>query len=213
MIEFKEYPKINSLFMRDSKTKKFTEEFACPEFNLIKYWDVYEKIDGTNIRIFYVPKTEDKEAYLYINGRTNEAGIKGDLYHHLNNRWPIGKFVEKFENNPALLCGEGIGRGIQDNIYGEAFDFILFDVKIGPWWLQDDAIKDIADFFDIKTTQKIKMDFTWEIPEIIDYVKSHPKSLLNPEATMEGIVARPSIQLFDRKCQRIMFKLKVKDFK
>ena len=49
------YPKIKSLFKRDEKTFKFTDEYSCPEFELLKglRWVATEKVDGTNIRVIF----------------------------------------------------------------------------------------------------------------------------------------------------------------
>lgn len=65
-----EYPKINSLYKRngwyfDEKEKRSCDpsrqplrqsliigDFACPEFASINKWQIDEKIDGTNVRIF-----------------------------------------------------------------------------------------------------------------------------------------------------------------
>lgn len=61
------YPKINSLYKRrdvtvdpitgknifdkEKKHQLLMGQYSQPEFSNIKYWDVFEEIDGTNIRI------------------------------------------------------------------------------------------------------------------------------------------------------------------
>ena len=47
--------------------------------------------------------------------------------------------------------------------------------------------------------------------ELIDFVKTKPKSTIGT-ANMEGIVARPIIELKDRMGKRVITKIKVKDF-
>ena len=51
------YPKIETLFDRDSQFKLNTDAIRKPELDLIKKWEVTEKIDGTNIRIFWNDQT------------------------------------------------------------------------------------------------------------------------------------------------------------
>lgn len=212
LLKYPEYPKINSLYMRDSKTKKFTKEFACPEFGLINSWKVYEKIDGTNIRVFYIPATEEKEAYLYINGRTNNAEVPSGLMDFLINKFNVNQFIENFGSKPVCFFGEGIGKKIQSSLYGDDFDFILFDIKIGEYWLDYINIVGIANIFQLKVVTPIFLNGT--LSEIEEYVKfTNPNSMLNSSVAAEGVVCHPLSQLFDRKGNRVMFKLKVKDFK
>ena len=45
----------------------------------------------------------------------------------------------------------------------------------------------------------------------VDYVKKHPMSKIG-SAHMEGLVARPMVELKDRCGKRIIVKIKVKDF-
>ena len=47
--------------------------------------------------------------------------------------------------------------------------------------------------------------------ELIDFVKTKPKSTIGT-ANMEGVVARPIIELKDRRGRRVITKIKVVDF-
>jgi len=48
------YPKIETLFKRD-ETFRVTDKLRLPEFALVREWLVTEKVDGTNIRVVYLP--------------------------------------------------------------------------------------------------------------------------------------------------------------
>lgn len=215
MKQYTEYQKINSLYMRDEKTKKFTSEFSKPEFPIINDWDIFEKIDGTNIRICYTPKSDNKEASLYFGGRTENAQIPADLYNYLNNTFLVESFAEKFEDTPVILFGEGYGPKIQQgDYYRSQVGFILFDVSIGRWWLERDNLEEISRFFNVPIVPQINLGVPHTLANIESYVKDSPHSLFaNQKHVMEGVVCRPNPLLLNRRAGMIVFKLKVKDFK
>ena len=48
------YPKIETLFRRDETNHKvISTEVRCEEFNIPQEWLATEKIDGTNIRVYF----------------------------------------------------------------------------------------------------------------------------------------------------------------
>jgi len=215
-MNYPEYPKINSLFMRDSKTKKFTNEFAEEEFSIIQNWDVFEKIDGTNIRIFYIPKTDDKEAFIHINGRTNNAQVPVLLYETILKKFPVEIFIEKFGDTSVTLFGEGVGGNIQSGLYGPDYDIVLFDIRIGNFWLKYDDVRGIADCFNVPVVEKIESHEINSINQIQDFVQTKPFSFFGKirgaDCISEGVVCKASLGLLNRSGKRIIFKLKVKDF-
>lgn len=212
----KKYHKINSVFKRDdSKQHKIIEgEFSVPEIEYLKnnIWEFYEKIDGTNIRITFIKNK------IIFNGKTDEASIPPKLLYNLNNIFmpQLNKFNEKFiekqedENREIVLYGEGYGKGIQKigKYYGDDQKFILFDVKIGNWWLNKSDVKDIADYFSIDVVPLIGEG---TINDMVSIVRNGFISTFG-DFYAEGIVANPKIQLFTRSGVRIITKLKHKDF-
>ena len=235
MIRYHEYQKINSLFMREEKKpRRFTTEFANPAFPLIAEWDIYEKINGTNIRVIYFPPetvdgvpVEGSEDHIYFGGRTKDAQINANLMDYLRKTFTI----EKFRSNavpfecPVIICGEGIGPNIHEGKYlGEEYGFVLFDVIIDKWWLEDDKKEELAAHFGVKTCPKIMLTHDGgehgtsfykkhDLTNIIEYVKSNPNSLFaNQEYPMEGVVCRTTPALFDKHGKMIIFKLKTEDF-
>jgi len=224
-----EYPKINSLWKRegwyfDEKDKKDTPtkkqskrqsfiigDYACPEFASINCWEVDEKIDGTNIRIFWEPEQDVSPTF---GGRTDRAQLPTHLLTHLQKTFTREKFEKAFPDaKKVILFGEGYGPKIQavGSRYRSDVSFILFDVWIDGWWLQKSSVIDIAQQIGIEHTINQKIMTT---QEVIEFVKSKPKSYISkdPDFVMEGVIARAHpIMLFRQHKTPIMFKLKVKD--
>lgn len=206
------YPKMQSLFKRDMDNDGVIIEgsYSKDEFRNIVYWDITEKIDGTNMRIIYDAKTKNLE----FRGRTDNAIIPTKLLDYLNKQFKILKFKKVFkgENIQVILFGEGYGGYIQHgNKYRKDISFILFDVWISGWWLKPKDVENIAIQLGIDYVPPLGFR---TISEIIKLVKSNPKSKLAIEdIVMEGIVARSLPLVLFRKGNLVMFKLKVKDYK
>lgn len=76
----KEYHKIETIYKRDKNTKKLNEnEFRNETVEFLKNneWEFTEKIDGTNIRIYW-----DGHKVQYF-GRTDKAQIPSQLMNFL----------------------------------------------------------------------------------------------------------------------------------
>ena len=230
-----EYPKIHSLWKRqgwyleDGKKdnpdyqkgrQSFIEgDYACPEFANIKKWLVQEKVDGTNVRVVYseLPQPEgfDSVSCITIKGRTDNSDMPKKLYWHLQEAFGKTLMREVFPDTDkayVTLYGEGYGPQIQKGggNYRKDIGFILFDVKIGNWWLQQSAVKEIAAKLNVPYAPTIGI---MTEHEIVAYVKSKPLSLcsLTPQV-MEGIVARPEPLVLFRDGKPLMMKLKCREF-
>lgn len=214
-----EYPKIHSLYKRDSDTHKFLPEYAKTEFNLINYWNVQEKIDGMNIRIIFttIEKLDEEnnvilERNIFIRGRTDDAMIPQKLLQYFQEREK--DIIEKAKDLPRsfVLYGEGFGSGIQKGgSYRKDQAFILFDSYMNMRWGSREEVSFLANLFGFEEPSYI---FELQnIPEIISYLKTKPASRYNPQAPMEGIIARtnPVLRLNQLNGDPLMFKLKVKD--
>jgi len=206
------YPKMQSLWKRDMENDGVIIEgcYSKDEFRNIIYWDISEKIDGTNIRIIYDAKNKTHE----FRGRTDNAIIPTKLLDYLNKTFKISKFQKVFkgENTQVILFGVGYGGYIQHgNKYRKDISFILFDVWISGWWLKPKDVENIAIQLGIDYVPPLGFR---TIPEIIKLIKSNPKSnLVIEDIVMEGIVARSFPLVLFRKGNPVMFKLKVKDYK
>lgn len=207
----KEYEKIETLYVRDDKTKKLVEgKFRNETIELLKDidWEFTEKIDGTNIRIYW-----DGHKVSYY-GRTDKAQIPSQLMNRLIELFggDINEemFEQKFGDMPVMLIGEGYGAKIQKvgGDYRADNDFILFDVCINGNYQSRESVKEIANYFNIDIVPTIMIG---RLQDGVDYVKSKPKSKIG-NADSEGLVARPLKELKDRTGNRIIVKIKVKDF-
>ena len=207
-----EYHKIETLYNRDVEgTKKLIEgSFRNETLEYLKDLEFVwtEKIDGTNTRINW-----DGHKVTF-GGRTERANIPSDLVNYLNTMFNTPEaeelFEQKFGDTNVILFGEGYGPKIQKGgLYRDDVSFILFDVRIGDVWLKRDSVEDIAKTFGIDVVPIVG---TGTIDEAVAFVKTHPKSTIGGKADMEGVVCRPRVELRDRLGNRIIVKIKYRDF-
>ena len=206
------YDKIETLYKRDMEgTKKLLEgEFRNPTVEFLKdnIWQFTEKIDGTNIRVFW-----DGHEVSFA-GRTDKAQIPAFLLSYLTETFKTSEaeqiFEEKFGETPVMLFGEGYGPKIQKgHLYRNDVSFILFDVLICDNYQSRSTVEDIAKALGIDIVPII---FEGTIQEAVDFVKKNPDSTMGT-AKMEGLVGRPKIELRDRCGNRVIVKIKWEDFK
>lgn len=209
----KKYNKIQTVYFRDPETNHKTlleGTWAKPEFELLKDidWICTEKIDGTNIRVMW-----DGENVRF-GGKTNNAQIPAILIEALQDTFTIEKMKEVFPDaDNVCLYGEGYGKKIQKggNYLPDRADFILFDVKVGDWWLTREANEDVATKLNISVVPIIGI---WKLKQAIEYVKNGFKSTIahNKDYVAEGLIMKPKTELFNRKGERVIAKIKHKDF-
>jgi len=206
-----EYPKIETLYDRDERFK-VTDVLRCPEFALPKEWMVTEKIDGMNARIGV-----SVGGALELAGRTDKASLTPDQLAILGE---IGeRAVEHFAETDVdvVLFGELYGPKIQSGgKYRSDIALRLFDVLVGPWWLEWDDVVDVAASVGVRTVPVIATHVPLEgaltavrLPSMTAVEDGGAKL---PSGDHEGIVARTVPQLFDRQGRRVQWKLKGRDF-
>ncbi len=204
-----EYPKIETLFDRDADFKVMPDKLRNPSYGIIKTWQFTEKIDGTNIRMIW------QDGKLRFGGRTGNAQLPADLIQHLYEIVDVSKLKEIFPETSAIIYGEGYGAGIQKGgAYSETKQFVVFDVLVDKWWLNWDNTCDVANKLGLETVPYLG---EWSLEEGIDFVKKGFDSLLANTHTgeiipAEGIVGRTCETLYDKKFNRMIIKLKTKDF-
>lgn len=213
-VMMKEYIKIQTIFKRDPLTNHKTlleGDYSLPEFDYLKNntWVFTEKVDGTNIRVMW----DGKE--IAFGGKTDNAQIPAFLVKKLQDRFlpQAQRFVEKFgvETTGVCLYGEGYGAKIQKGggNYRQDQDFVLFDVKIGEWWLQREDVEDIAKFFELDVVPIIGEG---TLTEMVEQARKGFNSIWG-NFLAEGIVARPKTELLCRNGSRLITKIKHKDFR
>jgi hypothetical protein len=207
----KEYHKIQTVFLRDPNTKFKTlleGEFALPEFKYLanNEWMFTEKVDGTNIRVMFDGQQ------ITFGGKTDNAQIPAFLVTRLQDVFlpQLETFKAKFADG-VCLYGEGYGAKIQNGggNYRQDQDFVLFDVKIGDWWLERSSVEEIASTLKLDIVPIIGAGTLYDMVEM---TRRGFNSIWGNFAA-EGIVARPSIELKSRNGHRVITKLKHRDFK
>ena len=146
-------------------------------------------------------------------GRTDKAQIPSQLTNRLIELFggEINEeiFEQHFGEKEVTLIGEGYGAKIQNGgNYKDTQDFILFDVMIGENWQDRRTVENIANIFGIDV---VPIVLTGTIQEGVDYVKTKPKSKIGT-ADSEGLVGRPKKELKARNGDRVIVKIKVRDF-
>lgn len=208
----KEYHKIETVFEREvNGTKKLIEgKFRNETVEFLKNntWQFTEKIDGTNIRIHWDGHT------ISFGGRTDRAEIPKHLMDRLNEMFSNISTEELFEQmfgeKEVILFGEGYGTKIQKvgKLYRPDVSFILFDVMVNGMYLARNNVESIATSLGVEIVP-IVLEGT--ISDAIEFVKNRPNSTIG-QAPMEGVVGRPKVEILDRCGNRLIVKVKVRDF-
>ena len=246
------YPKIQTLFKRHlegpKKGKLIKGQWTTPALEYLSrnQWEFTEKVDGTNIRIGFDYRRLRHVANPSFGGRTENAVIPKHLLEMLEDWFHYDLFMDNDLRERVTLFGEGYGDKIQNG--GKYFDkvrhlkdeptrftgFVLFDVKIGEFWLERENVNDIAKKLGIESVPVIGQGTLYDAIDIVESGltwDSHGK-MTNWGGTIgnnkrrfaglksnwgdfeaEGIVARPMTPLTDRKGDRIITKIKGVDFK
>jgi RNA ligase len=216
-----EYHKIINVFRRDEQTHKLkrgewtTDELA---FTSSCQWEATEKVDGTNIRVIY----PNAAGNIAICGKTDRAQLKQDLVDAIGNAFPLDVLREKCANatfeEPIIFYGEGYGPGIQKigSAYRPDKGFILFDIRVGHWWLRRGDVTGLATALGV---EQVPVVARGTLSELVSYVEAN---VLSSEVAarydranvpMEGIVCRPyGCELLTRKGERLIVKIKGVDF-
>jgi len=209
------YHKIQTVYKRDPGDKVgpvIDGQFSLPEFEYLQYnkWIFTEKVDGTNIRIKINENSEGS-----LSGKTDKAEIPYPLRDYLHDTFTklaVNGVLEKtLKNQPACLYGEGYGANVHKGSgkYSQDQSFVLFDVRIGDWWLKREDVEDIAEKLDLMVVPIIGFG---TLSELVEIVKTGFNSVWG-DFQAEGIVARPEVELTARNGNRIITKLKYKDFR
>lgn len=205
------YPKIQTIFKRDMKNKGriIQAEWSCPEFQYLRdnVWIFTEKVDGTNIRVMWT-----RGVCRILSGRTENAQIPAFLIEKLEDLFALERLDSAITKVDCLcLYGEGYGAKIQKGggkYISDGVDFVLFDVLVENWWLNRVDVEDVATKLNLKVipivgagtldqaAQKAKEGFTSQWGDF----------------QAEGLVLRPEVELKTRAGNRIIAKIKHKDF-
>lgn len=143
-----EYPKIQTLFLRDENSIIIPDKFTCPEFEWLKncLWECTEKIDGTNIHIDHryvkgddaIEMGEDNDMGCVLHdmdicGRTERAQIPKNLprklsqlfsceddWDEMDDNCPTGRWYNAFGETIQKYL-ESDDRELRISVYGEGY--------------------------------------------------------------------------------------------
>lgn len=195
--------------MSTSKKKLIEGAWTLPEFEYLanNQWTFTEKVDGTNIRVMI------KGVDITFGGRTDNAQISAELIKYLEYQFLSysvkGQINALFPETEVILYGEGYGPKIQSGgKYRPDQSFVLFDVRIGQWWLQRVDVEDIARHLGLDVVPIIGEGTLYDV---IDRARYGIISTWG-DFEAEGIVARPKVELKTRSGERIITKIKCRDF-
>jgi hypothetical protein len=211
MDEFLNYPKIETLYYRGEGFIVDTNKLRKSVYSTISQWDITEKIDGMNIRVMI-----DVDGKVRFGGRSNSAQLPTDLYQFLYEKFSSENMRKIWLNGDPtriILFGEGYGAGIQKGGgYRKDKAVLLFDVLVADkWWLDWDNVCNVAEKLEVGTVPYIgrgDIDFITEMVQ-----GGFPSLVPNATCMAEGVVAKPIETLFDKNGDRLIIKLKTKDFK
>lgn len=211
------YPKIQTIYKRDFKTKFKTiieGKFSLTEFEYLanNIWEWSEKFDGMCVNVKY---------HHSFGGDFSCFSKSGD------GNFPEGLWIELgkqfYESSEVVLCWfrdvfgtksvelffEGIGPGIRGGgKYCSDYRIILLDILIDGWWLERKNVEDIARSLNFQVAPIVGRGTLYEMVEYVR--KGFLSSIGNCYA--EGVVARPLVGLKTRGGERVITKLKYKDF-
>lgn len=211
-----EYTKIETVYARDldgsKKLKEGVFRNKAVEYLKNNNWIFTEKVDGTNVRVYWDGHK------VSFHGRTDKANLPPFLVEKLTEIFATNEMEQVLEQmfgeKEVILFGEGYGNKIQKCGAGyipDGVDFILFDVKVGGVYLSFSNVVQIGKALGVKVVPFVCL---CTIDEAVAFVKSHPVSLIASAKNllMEGLVGQPEVPLRDGNHDRIMVKIKVRDF-
>ena len=224
------YPKIETLFDRDDTFRVDTSRYRRPVYGTIDRWLVSEKVDGTNIRLVFEMDenpggdgTEPPALTTAIKGKTDNASIPPLLLEHCRQlvsrlTADVGGLMLDRGLTQYVLYGEGYGPKIQNGgRYRTDQGFILFDIGVGGGrFLSDDVVTETAAKFAVPRVPLLYGGEPMPLADIVGMVQSGHASdvadVYDPTFMAEGVVARTVEPLYDNRGERLMWKLKAKDF-
>lgn len=224
-LKHRTYTKINTLYKRNMEHKShhiIVGDYSEDEVKYLKdaIWECTLKIDGTNMHYQWDGHT------LEIHGKTDKASIPPQLKSKMEELVTEDMMKEVFpleydeEGNeiPMMIriYGEGCGNKIQGNC-GKAYNpkenrFILFDVLVnGTWWLTRENCEDIANKLNLEIVPIIGYMTLSEAEELVK--KGFKDTMAMSELDAEGLVCKPLYGLKKRNGDRIIVKIKTKDYR
>ena len=191
--------------------------YSHPEFKMLQdiQWEMTEKIDGTNIRVirdYYedYPGSEIMRHKLKFLARTDKGQVPAFMLDRLVELFTLDAFAMAFDDDsPVCLYGEGFGARIGKGggkYKSDGVDFALFDVKVGDLWLRREDVADIAENMGLQLVPTFGNAPLVIAEKIVS--RGYGSCIPGADCRAEGLVLRPVEELFDRRGNRVIAKLK-----
>lgn len=175
---------------------------------LFKACYALEKIHGSSCHIAW----KDGTVRFFSGGANHEAFVK------IFDADALKRSFEELGQPEVVIFGEGYGGKMQgmSATYGKELKFVVFDIKVGAYWLDVPTMATFADTYfglDVVEWEKIPT-----IIEAIDAARDKPsaqavKNGCGDDKPREGIVLRPPIEVRKNNGDRIIAKHKGDEFK
>ena len=209
-MEFNKYQKIPGPFKRategPNRNKVIVGDFTSEELEYLAElnWIWTEKVDGTNVRIFW-----DGHKVSY-GGRTDNAQLSVRLITALDALFTEELFEQTFGETEVTLYGEGYGAGIQKGgNYRSDVSFVLFDINIGQYYLLRSDVEEIAGAMGLEVVPVV---LRGSLRDAIETVQKGLWSAWSLEHPAEGLVGTTPMNLGDRHGRRLIVKVKAADY-
>ncbi len=218
MNDFTKYSKFNSPFKKDEKylnTNELSQYFPKGR------WIKTEKVDGTNIRIILTKQDEEGNREIFVGSRKlilEEKDKGSQTYFHCIKDVNLHKIKEYFKdvNSTVIIYGEGYGAGVQKGgIYSKEKNYRVFDIRIGEAYQDFEFVKKVCidNQLNLIPVMTEVEEITYE--ECLNSLENFTHTLLNEGdgGQPEGFVYKFEPVLLNKYGERLIFKVKHKDFK
>lgn len=233
------YEKIYAPFGRDSSKSEYvnTSKWSKPEFEFLQNneWIWTQKIDGSNLNIIW-----DGERVSY-KGHTDKTQWNERSKNYIESVFCTTEaetvFEQLYGEQPVIVSMEIVSKDFNQNYGHLDGHFYVYDVRngvTGKYWDRK-AVEDFVQAFDpeYKEIEAVQIIFKGTIKEAIEWVKIareynenfERKSVYisnivgfvdvkNPlgKYPIEGLVGRPLVEIYNSKGERIITKVKCKDY-
>ena len=214
---FTKYSKYSSPFKKDEKFKNTIE---TSQILPVGRWIKTEKIDGTNIRIIITKSDNDGNRIVYVGSRKlilNPKDKTSNQYMDCLNDINFNKLKEYFEeiDSTIIIYGEGYGSGVQKGgIYSSKKNYRVFDIRIGNAYQDFEYIEKVCIDNQLNIVPVIGEVREITYGECITSLDKFKETLIKEGdgGIPEGIVYKFEPVLLNKYGERLIFKVKFKDF-
>lgn len=219
-IPHKTYTKINTLYKRDKQKHIIYGDYSLPIFDYLKdnKWRWFEKVNGTNTDLAYDMKRE----VLEVHGKTDEADNPVGLREKILELAIKENFQNVFKpttaedrDNIVRIYGEGYGNDIGDEgraLLKDDYGFIVFDIMINGFFLEWNVVEKICEKLGLKTVAFVGEMTIFEAENLVRSRTLYSTLVPDNKLLAEGLVGRPKFDLYDKLNNRIITKMKVRDY-